>query len=173
VVEAEWRRKGLGKAIVDAFIKKGVDWAEDVQFVLAWPAQVKTGETDSEQKEMSRQDRKAAISANQHRAITFWRSLGYRRIGASSWFGLVLESNHKAHQLTSTDDYDPPEEEHGSTRKELDEAVAAEDGRLPDEDAWVYAQRMEDAGWAIPYATGGLTVETFLGLVQARELVGL
>lgn len=60
---------------------------------------------------MSPQARRAAIAANCHRAIAFWRSLGYRRIGTSTWFGTALEAGHKVHELASDSDYNPPERE--------------------------------------------------------------
>jgi GNAT superfamily N-acetyltransferase len=113
----EWRRKGLGKAIVNAFVQKGCDWAQrsqgvqDVEFVFVRPAQFVTWEKKEEQRAMPQQERIAVIAANKRQAIAFWRSLGFRRIGASAWFGFALESSHKAHKVAFEDDYNPPEEE--------------------------------------------------------------
>lgn len=39
----------------------------------------------------------------------FWRSLGFRRIGSSSWFGLASDPEHSCHHLAADDDYEIPE----------------------------------------------------------------
>lgn len=44
-------------------------------------------------------------------ARSFWRSLGFRRIGASCCFDLANEPSHAAHRLLSTDYFDPAVEE--------------------------------------------------------------
>ena len=35
---------------------------------------------------------------------SFWRSLGFRRIGTSSWFGLASDSAHPGHLLSPQSD---------------------------------------------------------------------
>ncbi|KAJ5267460.1 hypothetical protein N7478_010268 [Penicillium angulare] len=38
----------------------------------------------------------------------FWRSLGFRRIGSSSWFGLASDPEHPCHSLAIESDYEVP-----------------------------------------------------------------
>jgi hypothetical protein len=38
----------------------------------------------------------------------FWRSLGFCRIGSSSWFGLASDPEHSCHHLAAENDYDSP-----------------------------------------------------------------
>lgn len=38
----------------------------------------------------------------------FWRSLGFRRIGSSDWFGLASDPEHPGWHLTAADDYELP-----------------------------------------------------------------
>jgi len=38
----------------------------------------------------------------------FWRSVGFRRIGSSQWFGLASTVNHACHTLPASEDYDLP-----------------------------------------------------------------
>lgn len=39
---------------------------------------------------------------------TFWRSLGFRRIGSSSWFGLASDLEHPSYRLATESDYEIP-----------------------------------------------------------------
>jgi hypothetical protein len=40
---------------------------------------------------------------------SFWQSLGFRRIGSSSWFGFASDAKHPSRHLTRADDYELPE----------------------------------------------------------------
>jgi hypothetical protein len=42
-------------------------------------------------------------------AISFWRSVGFRRIGSSPFFALAASVDHPCLELKAADDYDPPE----------------------------------------------------------------
>ncbi|KAJ8064683.1 hypothetical protein OCU04_007004 [Sclerotinia nivalis] len=59
------------------------------------------GKSELEQRDINYQ----AVDA----AVSFHRSLGFRRIGASSCFGLSSDPDHKSHSLAIKDDYDPPD----------------------------------------------------------------
>lgn len=39
---------------------------------------------------------------------SFWRFLGFRRIGSSSWFGLASDPQHPCHGLAAESDYEIP-----------------------------------------------------------------
>ncbi len=40
----------------------------------------------------------------------FWRSLGFRRVGSSSWFAFSDNPDHPSRHLDTTDDWDDPED---------------------------------------------------------------
>ncbi|EMR90763.1 hypothetical protein ACHAPC_000598 [Botrytis cinerea] len=134
VTEREWRRKGLGRAMVGDLVKKAevlhkpspLNTPEDNMFedmfwfgrnkererrakihIISMPGYLRhdvepqyAGKSEPEQHEINSR----AIDS----AISFHRSLGFRRIGASSYFGLSPDPNHKSHSLAIQDDFDPP-----------------------------------------------------------------
>ncbi|RMZ87412.1 hypothetical protein DV736_g5364, partial [Chaetothyriales sp. CBS 134916] len=42
------------------------------------------------------------------RAVTFHRSLGFRRVGSTIWFAMASDNHHPSHQISSTEDFYPP-----------------------------------------------------------------
>ncbi|KAF4947806.1 hypothetical protein FGADI_10139 [Fusarium gaditjirri] len=52
----------------------------------------------------------------EHQAIAelFFRSLGFRRVGVSSWFAFVDNPNHPSRQLRASDDWDEPDYSYGT-----------------------------------------------------------
>ncbi|KAK6610903.1 hypothetical protein H4I96_02501 [Botrytis cinerea] len=134
VTERKWRRKGLGRAMVGDLVKKAevlhkpspLNTPEDNMFedmfwfgrnkererrakihIISMPGYLRhdvepqyEGKSEPEQHEINSR----AIDS----AISFHRSLGFRRIGASSYFGLSPDPNHKSHSLAIQDDFDPP-----------------------------------------------------------------
>ncbi|CZR62538.1 uncharacterized protein PAC_12435 [Phialocephala subalpina] len=105
-VAPEWRGKGIGRDIMEAFMKKGQSWKDDVQSVLLKPGQLNTMELNIEQEGMSRQQVLATIARDRQKAIAFWRALGFRRIASSEWFATTFDPLHPVHQLAAEDDYD-------------------------------------------------------------------
>ena len=43
------------------------------------------------------------------RAVTFYRAMGFRKIGFSKWFGLALDSKHSSRQVAIEADLDTSE----------------------------------------------------------------
>lgn len=137
-IERTWRRKGVGKKMIEALItkanaeKKSPDpfismaSAEDkliesligkistkknkLAFTLVAPGWLNgdiradlDGKTATEQRDIR--------FATHDASVAFFRSIGFRRIGASSCFGLAVDPNHKAHKISINDDFNPPDEE--------------------------------------------------------------
>jgi hypothetical protein len=42
-------------------------------------------------------------------ATRFWRSVGFRRVGSSSWFALAADASHPAHNLPAEKDFELPD----------------------------------------------------------------
>jgi GNAT superfamily N-acetyltransferase len=43
------------------------------------------------------------------KATRFWRSVGFRRVGSSSWFALAGDASHPAHNLLAEKDFELPD----------------------------------------------------------------
>ncbi|OBT56864.1 hypothetical protein VE04_02992 [Pseudogymnoascus sp. 24MN13] len=137
-MEREWRRKGVGKKMVESLIAKAStekkipetlgsnSSAEDrraesffnkndakenkLAFTLVAPgwlngdiSQDLIGKTPREQRDIQ--------FATHDISVAFCRSIGFRRIGASSCFGLAVDPNHEAHKISINVDFNPAEEE--------------------------------------------------------------
>lgn len=109
-IDKLWRRKGLGKMMTKSIIKKARSGGRHPAFIIVSPGWLSFDikeETYGKTKQEERQICADALNA----AKSFYRSFGFRRIGASSCFGLATEPEHGVHQLPSHDDFDPPERE--------------------------------------------------------------
>ncbi|TGO89247.1 hypothetical protein BPOR_0118g00100 [Botrytis porri] len=135
VTEREYRRKGLGRAMIVDLVKKAEGLhklspsgtPEDNMFEeMFWygrkeerkrRAKIHTismpgclrHEVEPQYEGKSELEKREISSRAFDSAISFHRSLGFRRIGASSCFGLSSDPNHKSHSLATQDDFDPPE----------------------------------------------------------------
>ncbi|CAD6439798.1 aad3b2fa-d330-45b3-9d58-17ef114a1167 [Sclerotinia trifoliorum] len=76
-------------------------------------------------------------------AVSFHRSLGFRRIGASSCFGLSSDPDHKSHSLAIKDDYDPPDPAPGPV-EEPTEVIVTMPGKEEDFRASAYGRALEE-----------------------------
>lgn len=108
--EKEWRRKGLGTQLVNFLLAKARAGERNPLFTLVIPGwlnrDIRTdidGKTRKEQQEITGNARNGATA--------FYRALGFRRIGASYYFGLAVDPHHPAHALPSNADFDPLDEE--------------------------------------------------------------
>ncbi|KAF7941273.1 hypothetical protein EAE99_000910 [Botrytis elliptica] len=134
VTEREYRRKGLGRAMVGDLVKKAEglhkpspsSTPEDTIFEeMFWFGRNKERErrakihtismpgclrhdVEPQCEGKSEVERREINSRAFDSAESFHRSLGFRRIGASSCFGLSSDPNHKSRLLAIQDDFDPP-----------------------------------------------------------------
>lgn len=106
LVDKQWRRKAIGTMIATYLIEKSRARSRRPEFSLVAPGWLTrdiesevTGKTKEEEREIRARARASAVS--------FWRSLGFRRIGASDHFGLAKSPNHPARAILPTDDFDP------------------------------------------------------------------
>ncbi|KAF7955213.1 uncharacterized protein EAE97_000472 [Botrytis byssoidea] len=90
ITDKRFRRKGLGRAMVKALIQKSQAQAHHFRRLH------------------SNRERRATKRQALDSAIAFYRSLGFRRIGSSSYFGFSVDPKHKAHSINVHADYDPP-----------------------------------------------------------------
>lgn len=123
--EEDVRRQGIGRKVVQdlwakvrsqtsASIVRYQQWEfptayddQECKFALVLPTHLDTMER-AEFEALSPEAREHYFENSKTVAIAFWRSLGFRRIGSSSWFGLAASADHPSHQLSAQDDYNPP-----------------------------------------------------------------
>lgn len=109
-IGSDWRRKGVGKRIARDLIEKSHKGGRNPAFSLVRPGcigfelrKVTKGKTKLEKHEIE-------ISMR-GKIIDFWRCQGFRRVGASDFFGLATDPNHPADTISSIADFNPADAE--------------------------------------------------------------
>ncbi|KAL4877391.1 hypothetical protein BJY04DRAFT_209984 [Aspergillus karnatakaensis] len=136
ITDREWRRKGLGRAMVRQLFVDEKKYSEDSSKALedtspelvalnygsiaqyrklsTVHAILRSGWLTSDVEPQHVGKSKAQIIEINHQAvntaISFFRSLGFRRIGSSSCFGYLFDANHSTKLIPSDKDFDPQEE---------------------------------------------------------------
>lgn len=98
VTDREWRRMGLGRTMVNSLIEKASTTESYVplQHVLVAPGWLRS-DVEPEKAGKSASEQREIIYRAVDSAVGFYRSLGFRRVGASNRFALSLDPNHKSH----------------------------------------------------------------------------
>jgi GNAT superfamily N-acetyltransferase len=106
-VQKPYRRRGLGRRVVNAILETAR--RKSLRFFAFVSPGYLNREVDEEVRDL--QDEEARIVRERHikNALAFWRSLGFRRVGSSSWLALPSKMDHPCYELSSSDDYDLPE----------------------------------------------------------------
>jgi len=112
-VDPEYRRLGLGTGIVKAILertRKKVDESEGF-FALVRPgfllSELPRGERENPERSRSSRKRLSDVSRG------FWHSLGFRRVGTSTWFVRTDSPNHPSRHLEVSQDWQNPDEAEG------------------------------------------------------------
>jgi len=101
------RRQQLGRKMVEAilalvrpktrsfvaFVRPNLLTLHDIE--LEW---------DSLQSEAAKDETE---DRERDRAVMFYRSLGFRRVGSTIWFAMACDNEHPSRKLASTEDFDP------------------------------------------------------------------
>lgn len=106
-VQSLYRHRGLGSKVFTDMFEKARKKTDRHFFALVQPGYL-VRESEAEMGNLTGKEREAFLRQAEDIAHQFWRSLGFRRIGSSFWFGLASDPNHSCHGLLATDDYDPP-----------------------------------------------------------------
>ncbi|RPA85161.1 hypothetical protein BJ508DRAFT_322990 [Ascobolus immersus RN42] len=96
----KYKRLGIGALVTRKILQKCTAGCSNVSFAFVWPSQISTDV-------FSRVSSDEWLRARGE-VVSFWRSVGFRRIGPTCWFGYPLDSNHQVRKLAAGDDYDPP-----------------------------------------------------------------
>lgn len=128
VTALELRRKGVGQKVVTLLLEKAKQFLQDDKpdgenadliygsneaFERAWTlhALVSPGYLTADVRPQlvgkSTEERLMTQDRNQSGAIGFWRSCGFRRIGASRCFAFSFDLQHQSRALAAASDFDP------------------------------------------------------------------
>ena len=128
VTAMELRRKGLGQRVVSLLLEKAKRfWLDDKPdgedadlfygsneaFERAWTLHalvspgILTADIESQLEGKSAEERLLMRARIQSGAIDFWRSCGFRRIGASRCFAYSFDLQHQSRTFAVTSDFDP------------------------------------------------------------------
>lgn len=105
-VSPTYRRRGIGSMLGRANLKLASK-KSDRFFGITWPG-VLEREVDPEISKANKDDQIAARGHMQDVAISFWRALGFRRIGSSRWLGYSPDEQHPSRSLAPNQDFDLP-----------------------------------------------------------------
>ncbi|KAI9666142.1 MAG: hypothetical protein M1821_004077 [Bathelium mastoideum] len=104
-VQKQYRRRGLGRKLVNALLEKTRQKSR-LFFAIVCPGYF-TSEWELHTRGLTEGEADAWSERELQAIRNFWRSLGFRRIGSSSWFALASDEHHRCHALSIEDDYDP------------------------------------------------------------------
>lgn len=77
-------------------------------FAIIWAAVLNTRDLEVEMDRLSSPEQDLFYQRKQNAVEDFWRAMGFRRIGSSSFFCLARDPDHPSHSLLSQDDYIRP-----------------------------------------------------------------
>jgi len=109
-IDRDWRRKGVGKRIVTCLIEKSRAKKRTPAFSLVAPGWL-TREIEPDIQGKTKLEKHQIQSCVLEVATSLYRSLGFRRIGASGFFDLATDPSHPAHTIPSIADFDPADAE--------------------------------------------------------------
>jgi hypothetical protein len=75
---------------------------------------------------MSDEEQAAIYRQALYAATNIWRSLGFRRIGSSTWFALASDPDHPCHGFPAGNDHSPPEKPFRTRESSLRSFIARE-----------------------------------------------
>ena len=165
----ELRRKGLGRKVVSLLLEKARQFLQDKKpdgedaplkygsndaFERAWTLHALvspgylTADLEPQLEGKSTEERLMAQDRSESGATAFWRSCGFRRIGASRWLAFSFDLQHQSRALAASSDFDPP-------RSREDEEL---DIHGPDPSTQAKKPKMERLRDALPLHHASLTL---------------
>nr|KAK5441256.1 hypothetical protein LTR18_007100 [Exophiala xenobiotica] len=108
-VKKDYRRQGLGRRMIESLLKlvREKTWSF---FAFVWPTMLRCQDIRLEWDSLPDDAARYRMADREEdRAVVFCRSLGFRRVGSTTWLALAPEDDHPSRQLASTEDFNPPE----------------------------------------------------------------
>jgi GNAT superfamily N-acetyltransferase len=108
-IDQQYRRRGIGTRLVQALLGAASKKVRGGKFVaLTWPDPSKGDHFHQTMENLVGYVNSHFIERKDTQAIKWLRSVGFRRIGSSIWFGAIVGHGAQPGLPTIADDYDPP-----------------------------------------------------------------
>jgi len=115
-INKEWRRRGIGRRVAHHLLEKARKGGRMLKFSLVVPGRLYR-DIESDLKGKTQLEQRVIQFGAADVSSAFWRSLGFRRIGASACLGFAEDASHATHRILAKNDFEPAIED-----PELDEA---------------------------------------------------
>ena len=106
VIDPSYRRQGLGKRVTMALLEKARSKIDRPFFTFVRPGFLRIVMDEQRFHGKSENEKQSILFQDQDNAVAFYRALGFRRIGSSSWLGLASSSDHPSRLIPSHCDFD-------------------------------------------------------------------
>ncbi|KAK0637057.1 hypothetical protein B0T17DRAFT_520562 [Bombardia bombarda] len=173
-VDKDWRRRGLGAKVVKAVLDEARTESFAGFVALVTPGALR----DDLDPYSERDDFNADALVQAGIAEVFWRSLGFRRVGTSSWFAFTDDPDHPSRHLDASEDWQDP---HPSASQLPIHRVwnfvhgKLMDDDISDSDCLAELQKymppyMEDPAWCCPDSVGN-TILHYAAIHSRTEVI--
>jgi GNAT superfamily N-acetyltransferase len=104
-VKWEFRNQGVARTIIEALLERARKVKGGERLMAVYPGVVWPDlESDEEWNGKTATEKEEIVSMAYEKAVRFYRAVGFRRIGRSKWFGLVLDERHTSRRIALKDD---------------------------------------------------------------------
>lgn len=93
---------------MDKIFRLGQKTPSGCDFAVIWATVLNTRAVEAESEKLTPTQKQLFYQKKQSIQEDFWRAMGFRRIGSSSYFCLAKDPKHASHLLTPQDDYKRP-----------------------------------------------------------------
>ncbi|KLO08564.1 hypothetical protein SCHPADRAFT_1000872 [Schizopora paradoxa] len=96
VIKPRWQNKGIGTWAIQNIFNTDYIRPFNAEYLMAWPTVLRNYESSHEYED--------ALEAKRQRIISFFRKVGFRRLGTTQFFMLSKDLSHPSRQLRPEDD---------------------------------------------------------------------
>ncbi|MCJ1384790.1 hypothetical protein MMC17_007908 [Xylographa soralifera] len=133
-VDKSFRRQGVAKKLFEDLWLKVKSSETDCRFAMVWATHLNNSEDRIKMDEMSTTESHQYFRSSVASVVSFWRAMGFRRIGTTQWFCLAADVGHPAAKLSAQDDFNLPERIISFSPLPLHDALDAINNPKPRED---------------------------------------
>lgn len=107
-VNEDNQRKGYGRKLFEQAWENAQSIADDCNFAIVLASHINTRVVEEKAESLSPRDRELFYTGLQSAAEDFWRAVGFRRIGSTSYFAYAKDPSHASRSISAADDYRHP-----------------------------------------------------------------
>lgn len=107
-VNEDNQRKGYGRKLFEQVWEIAQSKANDCDFAIVLATHINTMTVEMKAEALPPRDRELFYKGSQTTAEDFWRAVGFRRIGSTSYFARAKDPSHASRSLSAVEDYRHP-----------------------------------------------------------------